>query len=129
MFNQFTGIGNLAADPESRFTASGTQVANFTVCCDSGYGDKKVTEFVRCVAWAKTAELAVSYMHKGSKVLIQGEMNTRKWTDNNGVDRYSTEITVRELRFLSPRSEGGQQQEQYPEPVPGMMGTGEDTPF
>ena len=127
MFNQFTGIGNLAADPESRSTASGTQVANFTVCCDSGYGDKKVTEFVRCVAWAKTAELAVSYLHKGSKVLIQGEMNTRKWTDNNGVDRYSTEITVRELRFLSPRGEGGQQQE--PEPYPSNNGTGEDVPF
>jgi len=127
MFNQFTGIGNLAADPESRSTASGTQVANFTVCCDSGYGDKKVTEFVRCVAWAKTAELAVSYLHKGSKVLIQGEMNTRKWTDNNGVDRYSTEITVRELKFLSPKSEQ-QEQNTFPDP-PSGNDTGEDVPF
>ena len=105
MFNQFTGIGNLAADVESRFTTNGKQVASFTVCCDSGYGDNKKTEYVKCIAWEKLAEIAAEYLSKGKKCMIQGIMQTRKWQDQSGNDRYSTEIIVRELKLLSTRGE------------------------
>lgn len=100
MFNQFTGIGRLATDPESRFTQSGKQVVNFTLCCDSGWGDNKRTEFVKVVAWDKLAETISSYLHKGSPCMIQGEMQTRKWQDNEGKDRYTTEIIARNLTLL-----------------------------
>ena len=77
MFNQYTGIGRFSADPESRFTQAGTQVVNFTLCCDSGWGDKKRTEFVRVVAWDKLAKVVADYMHKGSLCMIQGEKKAR----------------------------------------------------
>lgn len=127
MYNLFIGIGNLAADVESRYTQSGKQVASFTVCCDSGYGDSKKTEFVRCVAWDKLAEIATNYLSKGSKCMVQGTMQTRQWDDKDGQKRYSTEIIVREMKLLSPRSEGQRQDSggNYPEPPP----MGDDVPF
>lgn len=108
MFNQFTGIGNLAADPDHRVTAN-SEVANFTVCCESGYGEHKRTEYVKCVAWSKLAGIVRDYLHKGSKVMIQGTMETRKWTDQSGIVKYSTEIRLDVMRMLSPRpdSAGG----------------------
>ena len=129
MFNQFTGIGNLSADPESRFTQNGTQVANFTVCCESGYGDKKQTEFVRCIAWDKLAKICADYFRKGNRVFIQGVMQTRKWTDKNQIERYTTEIVLRDAKNLSPRAQDG-----APTPPPfddhgRQNSTGEQTPF
>ena len=123
MFNQFTGIGNLSKDPESR-QAGETPVATFTVCCDCGYGDKKHTEFVKCVSFGKTADVVSKYLTKGSKVLVQGEMKTRKWTDKEGNDKYTTEITVREMKMLGskPQSDDGGR---YEPPTTG----GEDVPF
>jgi len=107
MFNQFIGIGNLAADPEGRFTNNGKQVSTFTVCCDSGYGEHKKTEFVRCVAWDKLAEIVTTYLSKGSKCMVQGTMQTRKWQDQSGNDRYSTEIICHTMKMLSQRNESG----------------------
>lgn len=127
MFNQFTGVGFMAADPDSRFTAKGVPVANFTVCCDSGYGDNKKTEFVRCVAWDKLAKICTDYFRKGQMVMIQGVMQTRKWQDQNGNDRYTTEIIVREMKMLSPRAGSGGQGggDGYHEPPP----MDDDVPF
>lgn len=127
MFNQFTGIGNLASDPESRFTTNGKNVASFTVCCDSGYGDNKKTEFVRCIAWEKLAEIATNYLKKGSRCMVQGSMQTRKWQDKEGTDRFSTEIIVRELKLLSPRGDGSHGAES--DPFPAGSGMGDDVPF
>lgn len=121
MFNQFTGVGNLAADPESRFTQSGTQVVNFTVCCDSGYGDKKRTEFVKVVAWDKLAKVCTDFLRKGSKCLIQGEMATRQWEDKDGNKRYTTEIVAREMKMLTPKGGGGGSQP--------PSGDGDDQPY
>ena len=117
MYNSFVGAGNLAADPESRFTASGTQVAKFTVCCNSGYGDKKRTEFVRCIAWSKLAEIVTTYLHKGSKVMILGELQTRKWQDKDGRDCYTTEIIAREMKMLDGAG-GRSHAEDIPSPPP-----------
>lgn len=127
MFNQWTGIGRLAADPESRFTTSGTQVANFTLCVDSGYGDNKKTEFARIVTWSKLAEICTNYLQKGSLCMIQGEMQTREWEDQNGNKRWTTEIVAREMKMLSPKSE----QVGYSDPPPQepFGGTGDDVPF
>lgn len=126
MFNQFTGVGFIAADPDSKFTAKGTQVANFTVCCDSGYGDNKKTEFVRCVAWDKLAKICTDYSRKGQLVMIQGVMQTRKWQDQNGADRYTTEIILREMKILSPKSgTSGGGGDHYSDTPP----MGDDVPF
>lgn len=125
MFNQFTGIGNLAADVELRYTQSGKAVTSFTVCCDTGYGDNKKTEFVRCVAWDKLAIICNDFLAKGSKVMIQGPMATRKWQDQSGNDRYTTEITVREMKMLSSKSDNSDSRG-IPEPAHDM---GEDMPF
>lgn len=124
MYNQFTGIGNLAADPESRFTQNGTQVATFTVCCDSGYGDKKHTEFVKVVAWDKLAKVCCDYLKKGHKCLIQGEMRTRQWEDKDGNKRYTTEIVAHAMKMFTAKDATGrdhvpqQQNAQYSEDVP-----------
>lgn len=124
MFNQFSGIGNLAADVASQFTQGGKRVANFTVCCDNGYGDNKKTEFVRCVAWEKIAGVCADYLTKGSKVFIQGPMQTRKWQDKDGNDKYTVEIVVREMKMLG----GGQarQDNDHGKPESTM---GQDVPF
>jgi single-strand DNA-binding protein len=111
MLNSFTGIGNLAADPEVKQTQSGKTVASFTVCCDSGYGDKKTTEFVRCVAWEKSAEFLGNYAHKGNKVYINGRMQTRTWDDQNGNKKYTTEIIVHDVKLLDGKKDDGRQQE------------------
>ena len=126
MFNQCTFVGNLSATPESKYTQSGVQVVNFTICCDSGWGDKKRTEFVKVVAWNKLAKIVQDYLTKGSKVLIQGEMQTRKWQDKDGNNRYTTEIIANQMRMLSPKNSN---QEPGEDSRPGVRDVGEDAPF
>ncbi len=146
MWQQFTGVGNLAAKPECRDTQN-SKVANFTVCCESGYGEHKRTEFVRCVAWAGLAGVIEQYLDKGSKVMIQGTMETRSWDDNNGQKKYTTEIRVDTMKMLDAKGSGGGQGNQnqgqnghpsdqemssgMPGPGKGETGTGtdEDIPF
>jgi len=125
MFNQFTGIGRLSSDPESRFTQSGTQVVNMTVCCEYGWGDNKKVEFVRCVSWDKLAKICADYLHKGSMCMIQGAMQTRQWEDQNGNKRYSTEINLQTMKILSPKSQQEPTQNNNYEPP----NTGDIVPF
>jgi single-strand DNA-binding protein len=93
------------------------------------------TEWHRIVAWSRLAEICSEYLHKGSKVYIEGKLQTRKWTDQNGNEKYNTEIIAREIKMLSPRqgdsgsSGGGYQEPPFPDAPSGMMGTGEDVPF
>jgi single-strand DNA-binding protein len=129
MFNQFTGIGNLAADPEVKTVKEDMQVATFTVCCDSGYGDKKKTEFVKCVAWGKLAELLGKYYHKGNKCLVQGSMQTRQWADKDGNKRYTTEIVANQVQNLSPKSDGAKSEQQIDREYRGSGGDTGDCPF
>ena len=134
--NQCNFIGNLARDPESRFTQSGDQVVNFTIACSEKWKDKsgqqqERTEWVRITVWGKLAEICGQYLHKGSKVFITGKMKTDKYTDQNGVEKYTTSIVAREVEFLSPRQDNGQQTPQqqdtgYQQPPPN---TGGDVPF
>ena len=140
MVNKVILIGNLGADPEIRYTQSGTAVATFRMATTEKFKWKDgqmqdQTEWHRIVAWARLAEICGEYLHKGSKVYIEGRLQTRKWTDQSGVEKYTTEIIAREMKMLSARggsdqdSYGGYQDSSFPEPPPGMMGTGEDVPF
>lgn len=142
MINKVILIGNLGADPEIRYTQSGTPVANFNMATSETWrnqdGSKEErTEWHRIVAWRRLAEICGEYLNKGTRVYIEGSIRTRKWEDRDGNTRYTTEIEAREMRILSPRSGGGgeygggegsnfaQEQSSY-EPPPGV---GDDVPF
>ena len=113
--NKWIGIGNLGADPESRVTASGEAVCNISIACtetwrDKATGEKKeMTEWVRVGFFGKLAEIAGQYLRKGSQVYIEGSLRTRKWTDKDGQEKYSTEIRADEMKMLGGKPEGQQQ--------------------
>ena len=131
MLNSWEGIGRLSADPEQRSSQSGMMIANFTVCCDSGYGGKKKTEFAKCTSFDKLATICVEYLKKGSLVYVRGPMETRKWQDKDGNDRYSTGIIVNEMKILSPHDSTKERHMQPPGPPPRdeFDHPGESVPF
>jgi len=98
--NQASIIGNVGADPDCRSTQSGVAVASFSVATSDKWKDKTTgeakerTEWHRVVVWDKLAEIVEKYVRKGSKIFVQGKLQTRKWTDSNGTERYTTEIVV-----------------------------------
>ena len=116
MLNKVMLIGNLGKDPEIRYTQAGAAVATFNLATTERFKGKDgqmqdQTEWHRVVAWARLAEICGEYLHKGSKVYIEGRLQTRKWTDQNGNEKYTTEIVAREMKMLSPR--GGTDQDSY----------------
>ena len=125
MINKVILIGNLGADPEIRYTQSGSPVCSFKIACSEKYKDasgnmQENTEWVSIVAWNKLAEICGQYLHKGSRVYIEGRLQTRKWTDQNGVDCYTTEIVAREMKMLDSKKDGQQQNQQW-QPQPQRM--------
>jgi len=111
MINKVILIGNLGADVELRYTQSGAPVASFRVATTERWKGQdgqmqEQTEWHSCNAWGKLAEICSKYLQKGSKVYIEGSINTRKWQDKSGNDRYSTEIKVREMKMLDSRGGG-----------------------
>ena len=111
MINKAIIVGNLGADPELRYTQSGTAVASFRVATTERWKGQdgqmqEQTEWHSCNAWGKLAEICGKYLQKGSKVYVEGSINTRKWQDKSGNDRYSTEIKVREMKMLDSRGGG-----------------------
>ncbi len=111
MVNKVILIGNLGADPEVRFTQSGTAVANLRIATTEKWRGQdgqmqEHTEWHQVVAWRRLAEICRDYLQKGSRVYIEGKLQTRKWQDQNGNDRYTTEIVAREMKMLSPRGAG-----------------------
>ncbi len=105
-------IGNLGQDPETKYLPSGGAVCNFTVATSESWKDKQTgeqkdkTEWHRIVAFRRLAEICGEYLRKGSKVYIEGKLQTRKWQDKNGADRYTTEIVANEMQMLDSRPEG-----------------------
>jgi len=135
MINKAILIGNLGADPEIRYTQSGTQVTTFNVATTERWKGQdgqmqESTEWHRIVAWKRLAEICAEYLSKGSKVYIEGAIKTRKWQDQQGNDRFTTEIIAREMKMLSPRN-GESSSGEMPEPPSGYGtgGMGEDVPF
>ena len=111
--NKCLFIGNLTADPEIRIMPNGEQVANFSIALNERYKAKdgnivENVEYVRIVLYRRLAEIAWKYLHKGSQVYIEGRLKTRKWQDNNGQDRYTTEIQGDNLQMLGGRQDAAQ---------------------
>ncbi len=107
--NKVILIGNLGADPEVRYSASGTAMATVNLATAESWMDKQTnqwqerTEWHRLVMFARTAEVAGEYLRKGSQIYVEGRLQTRKWQDQNGADRYTTEIVVNEMQMLGGR--------------------------
>jgi single-strand DNA-binding protein len=111
--NKVILIGNLGADPESRFAPSGDAICNIRLATTESWRDKatgerrEATEWHRVSFYGKLAEIAGQYLKKGSQVYIEGSLRTRKWQDQSGQDRYTTEIRADEMKMLG-RREGGE---------------------
>ena len=114
--NKVIVLGNLGQDPETRYLPNGDAVANLSIATSESGKDKQTgqdqqkTEWHRVVFFKKLAEIAGEYLRKGSKVYIEGKLQTRKWQDQNGQDRYSTEIIAHELQMLDSKQDRPQQQ-------------------
>ena len=110
--NKVMLIGNLGKDPEVRYTASGTAVASFSLATSEKFKNKsgeweEKTEWHNVTLWARLAEIAGEYLAKGKTVYIEGRLQTRKWQDRDGKDRYTTEIVGEKMQMLSGKGEGG----------------------
>ncbi len=109
--NKVILIGNVGADPEVRYTPSGTAVANFSLATTETWTNKdgekdQKTEWHRIVAWGKQGEICGEYLSKGKQVYVEGSLQTRSWEDRDGVKRWSTEIRAARVLMLG-RPEGG----------------------
>jgi single-strand DNA-binding protein len=149
--NKVILIGNLGADPEVRYTQSNSAVCNLSVATSEQWRDKQTgeqrenTEWHRVVLFARLGEIAGEYLRKGSKVYIEGRLQTRKWQDQNGQDKYTTEIVANEMQMLDGRGGdapmgdaggygGGRPQRQQPQRQPASAppvedDMGDDIPF
>ncbi|MBF0194065.1 MAG: single-stranded DNA-binding protein [Magnetococcales bacterium] len=114
--NKVQLIGNVGKDPEIRFTQDGRPIANLTIATSETWNDKsgqkqEKTEWHRVVAFGKLADIIQQYVKKGSKLYIEGQLQTRKWTDNQGQDKYTTEIIIQQfggqMLMLDSRGQGG----------------------
>lgn len=147
--NKVILVGNLGADPEIRYTQSGSAVANLSLATAESWRDRdsgdmqERTEWHRLVMFGRTAEVAQQYLKKGSQIFVEGRLQTRKWQDRDGNDRYTTEIVVNDMQMLGgrqsvdsagdfggndyPSSQGGGASRSRPAPSAGDFG-GEDNP-
>ncbi len=110
--NKVMLIGNLGKDPEVRYTTAGTPVASFSIATSEKFKNKageweERTEWHNITLWSRLAEIAGEYLAKGKTVYIEGRLQTRKWQDRDGKDRYTTEIVGEKMQMLSGKGEGG----------------------
>ena len=117
--NKVILVGNLGRDPEVRYTPDNNAITNISVATTDRYKDKhtgeqkEITEWHRVVFFNRLAEIAGEYLKKGSQVYIEGRLRTRKWTDQSGVDKYTTEIIADQMQMLGSRSGGSGGGEAY----------------
>ena len=108
--NKVLIIGNLGSDPEIKYTKAGDPVANLSIATSESWKDKnsgdlqEKVEWHRVVMFSRLAEIAEQYLKKGSKVFVEGKLQTRKWQDQEGKDRYTTEVVAKEMTMLDSRS-------------------------
>lgn len=111
--NKVILVGNHGADPETRYTASGSAVTNIRLATTDSWRDRQSgeqnerTEWHRVVFFARLAEIAAEYLRKGSQVYVEGRLQTRKWQGQDGSDRWTTEIVANEMQMLGGRGGGG----------------------
>ncbi len=126
--NRVILIGNLTRDPEVRYTQSGKAVANVSIATNESYKNKDTGERVekpeyhRVTFFDKLAEIVGQYLKKGSKIYLEGKLQTRKWQDKDGQDRYTTEIVGSEMKMLSGKGDG----ESRSAPAPAASNAGND---
>ena len=111
MLNKSVFIGRMCKDIELRTTQGGKTVGTFTVAVDDGYGEKKTTDFIDCVAWEKTAGFIHNHFGKGRMIVIVGKIKTRTWEDNDGNKRKAVEVLVNEVDFSGEKKEEKQEAE------------------
>lgn len=128
--NKVILIGNLGQDPETKYMPNGGAVTNITIATSESWKDKQTgeqqerTEWHRIVFFNRLAEIAGEYLRKGAKVYVEGRLQTRKWQDSNGEDRYTTEIVANEMQMLDSmgggqaQGQGGQRQAAPQRPAP-----------
>ena len=110
--NKIMLIGNLGKDPEMNYTPSGVAVTKFSLAVNrvtkSSTGERQEeTDWFNIVAWRQLAETCNTYLHKGSKVFIEGRLTQRKYTDKNGIDRWMVEVIINDMEMLTPKSAQG----------------------
>lgn len=111
--NKVILVGNLGADPDTRYMPSGKAVTNIRIATSESWKDKQTgdqqerTEWHSIVLYDKLGEIAAEYLRKGSQVFIEGSLRTRKWQDKEGKDRYTTEIIARDMQMLGGRGGAG----------------------
>ncbi|WP_249311725.1 single-stranded DNA-binding protein [Congzhengia minquanensis] len=108
--NKVILVGRLTKDPELRATTSGIPVCSFTVACDRRFvkqGEERKADFINCIAWRQAGESISKYFAKGHRIALEGSIQTRSWTDNEGKTRYSTEVVVDQWEFAQSKSENG----------------------
>ena len=137
--NRATIIGNVGRDPELRYSAAGAAVCNITVATSRNWKDKasgekvEETEWHRVVFYDRLAEIAGEYLKKGRSVYVEGRLKTRKWTDKDGAEKYTTEIVADNMQMLGGRDDGERTertappaQRQAPKPAPKASASGFD---
>ena len=149
--NKVILIGNAGKDPEVRYMPNGNAVANLTLATSESWKDKNTgetqerTEWHRIVFFRRLGEIVGEYVKKGSKIYVEGKLQTRKWQDQSGQDRYTTEIVADQMQMLDSRGSGGsanfgstgnqqQQPQQQPSSAPAQSsapndGFDDDIPF
>lgn len=122
MFNLVVLTGRLTADPELKTTPSGVSVTSFSIAVNRNYkqGEEQKTDFINIVAWRSTAELVCRYFKKGTLIGIEGSIQTRKYQDNNGNNRYVFEVVANNVQFVESKRE---QNNNQPDPLVGLAET------
>jgi len=126
--NKVILVGNLGKDPEVRYSPNGQAVANITIATSESWKDKNTgdkqekTEWHRVVFFGKLAEIAGEYLKKGGQVYVEGRLQTRKWQDKEGQDRYTTEIVANEMQMLGSREGRGAPAGDFAQEEPAAMG-------
>ena len=106
--NKVILVGILTREPELRVTPSGVSVCSFSVACDRRFvkqGEERKADFINCIAWRQTGEFVSKYFTKGNRIALEGSLQTRDWTDNEGKKRYATEVMVDNVEFAQSKSE------------------------
>ena len=140
--NKVMLIGNLGQDPEVKYMPNGNAVANITVATSESWKDKNTgesvdkTEWHRVIFFRRLAEIVGEYLKKGSKIYIEGKLQTRKWQDKNGKDNWTTEIIANEMQMLDgqsnqgvPQPQAGQHSKPDSRPAPANNDFDDDIPF
>ena len=130
--NKVILVGNVGQEPDVKATQGGSQVVNLSIATSETWNDKRSgqkqerTEWHRVVFFGKLAEIVSSYVNKGSKLYVEGSLRTRKWQDNNGQDRYTTEIVGSEMQMLDSRGQSGHSSQAVQQPSQGEANVFDD---